>query len=140
MTTIVRWSPFQEFEQLERRMRRFWETPGVVGSQLPAADLYEDDQTYVLELEVPGFGEKELEISVTDHTLTVKGERHEEKESNEKAFFLHERLDRSFERRFTLPDEADTAKIDAGFENGVLKVSAPKAPIEPKRTIPIAAS
>jgi HSP20 family protein len=72
--------------------------------------------------------------------LTVKGDRHEERETKDKAFFLHERLDRSFERRFTLPDAADTEKIAAGFENGVLKVSAPKAAVEPMRTIPIAAA
>lgn len=137
MATIVRWSPFQELEQLERRMRRMFEGPGMFGSQLPAADLYESEAEYVLELEVPGFEEKELKIEVTDHTLTVKGERKEEKEEKDKAFFLHERLEKSFERRFALPDEADTEKIAATFKGGVLKVAAPKTPVEPKRSIEI---
>jgi HSP20 family protein len=137
MTTMVRWSPFQELEQLERRMRKMWDAPGAFGSQLPAADLYEDKDTYVLELEVPGFEEKELEIAVTDHMLTIKGERKEEKEEKDKTFFLHERLEKAFERRFTLPDEADTDHVEATFKAGLLKVSAPKCACEPQRTIAI---
>jgi HSP20 family protein len=137
MTTLVRWSPFQELEQMERRMRSMLDAPGLFGTHLPAADLYEDEKSYVLELEVPGFEEKELEIGVTDHTLTVKGERKEEKEESDKTFFLHERLERRFERRFTLPDEANVEKVAASFESGLLKVTAPKTPIAPKRTIPI---
>jgi HSP20 family protein len=140
VTTMVRWSPFQELEQLERRMRRMFEAPGMVGSQFPAADLYESDAEYVLELEVPGFDEKELKIDVTDHTLTIKGERKEEKEEKGKTFFLHERLEKSFERRFAMPDEANTEKIAATFSSGVLKVAAPKSPAEPKRTIEISAN
>lgn len=137
MTTLVRWSPFQELDQMERRMRSMLDAPGLFGMHLPAADLYEDEKAYVLELEVPGFEEKELEIGVTDHTLTVKGERAEEKEESDKTFFLHERLEKRFERRFTLPDEANVEKIAASFKSGLLKVTAPKTPIAPKRTIPI---
>jgi HSP20 family protein len=137
MTTLVRWSPFQELEQMERRMRSLFDVPGMLGTQFPAADLYEDEKEYVLELEVPGFEEKEFEIGVTDHTLTVKGERAEEKEESDKTFFLHERLEKRFERRFTLPEEANVEKIAASFKSGLLKVTAPKTPIAPKRTIPI---
>lgn len=140
MATIVRWSPFQELEQLERRMRRMLAGQEMLGAPLPAADLYESDAEYVLELEVPGFQEKELEIDVTDHTLTIKGERKEEKEEKTKAFLLHERLETTFERRFALPEEANTDKIAASYKGGVLKVAAPKTPIEPKRTIEISAN
>jgi HSP20 family protein len=137
MATIVRWSPFSELESLERRMRSMFDEPGFPIARMPAADLYETDDQFVLEMEVPGFAEKELTVDVTDHTLRVKGERSEEKEEKEKAFLLHERIERSFERRFALPDEADAGKLKATFANGVLKLTAPKAPGEAKRSIPI---
>ena len=70
------------------------------------------------ELEIPGFEEKELEIEITDHVLTVKGERAEVKEEKDKTFWLHERLARAFERRFGLPPEADTKEVKAEFKRG----------------------
>ena len=79
------------------------------------------------ELEIPGFEEKELEIEITDHVLTVKGERAEVTEEKDKTFWLHERLARAFERRFELPPEADTQKAKAEFKKGILAVRAPKA-------------
>jgi HSP20 family protein len=136
MTTMVRWSPFQELERLERRMRRVFEEP-MLGAALPAADLYETEDSFVLELEVPGFEEKQLAIEVTNHTLSVKGERKEEKEEKDKTFFLHERLEKSFERRFELPAEADADKTAATFKDGVLVLKAPKIAEAPKRTISI---
>ena len=137
MATVVRWSPFQELEQLERRMRRMFDDTGVLAGKLPAADLYETDDTFVLEMEVPGFAEKELTVDVTDSTVSVKGARKEEKEEKDRSYILHERLERSFERRFTLPGDANTSKLAATFKDGVLKVSTPKAPVEPKRTVTI---
>ncbi len=137
MATMVRWAPLQEMESLERRMRRMLDDWGVATPAAPAADLYETDDRYVLEMEVPGFTEKELKVDVTDHMLTVKGDRKEEKERKERAFLLHERLEKSFERRFTMPDEADTGKLEASFKDGVLKVSAPRTPREPTRPVAI---
>jgi HSP20 family protein len=105
---------------------------------LPATDVYETEGEYVYEFEVPGFEEKELTVELTDHTLTIKGERLEEKEKKEKTFRLHERLSRSFERSFELPLGADTTKLDAGFAKGVLTVHAPKAKAEKPRKVKIA--
>ncbi len=126
MTTIVRWSPFQELDSVERRMRRMFEEIGFAPTLLPATDVYETPEEFVVELEVPGFEEKELEIEVSDHQLTVKGERKEAREQKEKAFRLHERLERRFERRFELPVDTDTAHLQAKFVKGVLEVHAPK--------------
>jgi HSP20 family protein len=127
MTTMVRWSPFSDLDLMERRVRRLLDdaastSPGF----LPATDVYETGGEYVVELEVPGFEEKELGIEVTDHLLTVTGERKEEKGTEEKAFRLHERLEDRFERRFELPREADTEHLRATFVKGVLAVHAPK--------------
>lgn len=128
---VVKWSPFRELEAMERRMRRIFEDAGFTPALLPAADVYETDDEFVVELEVPGYEEKELEIEVSDHTLRVKGERAEEKEKKDKAYHLHERLEKSFERRFSLPAEADPERTKATFVKGVLEIHVAKTP-EPK--------
>ena len=100
MTTLIRWSPFQDLDVIERRMRRMLEDWGVAPATLPAADMYETEKELVVELDVPGFEEKELALEVTDHMLTIKGERTAEKEEKDKSFYLHERLEKHFERGF----------------------------------------
>ena len=75
MATIVKWAPFQDFDVFERRMRRMLEGWGVAPAPLPAADVYETEKELVVELDVPGYEEKELVLEVTDHTLTITGER-----------------------------------------------------------------
>ena len=126
MTTIVKWAPFQDLDVVERRMRRMLEDWGVAPATLPAADMYETEKELVVELDVPGFEEKELVLEVSDHMLTITGERKSEKEEKNKSFYLHERLEKHFERRFKLPPEADTEHIDAKFHTGVLQVHVPK--------------
>lgn len=126
MTTLIKWTPFRELDTVERRMRRMFEDIGFGPFTVPAADFYETTHDYVIELEVPGFDEKELGIEVSDHTLTVKGERTEEAVEEEKAFRFHERLEKTFERQFYLPPEADTEHVKATFAKGVLEVHTPK--------------
>jgi HSP20 family protein len=133
----VKWSPFRELDAVERRMRRLFEGTGFAPTLLPAADVYETDDEYVVELEVPGFEEKELTIEVTDHTVQVKAERAETKEEREKTYHLQERLERSFERRFQLPAEADTGKVKAEFAKGVLAIHAPKMAAAKPRKVSI---
>jgi HSP20 family protein len=136
---IARWSPFPEFDLIERRMRRMLEDAGIAPAPLPAADVYETDGEYVVELEVPGFDRKQLTVELTDHTLCVKGERVDEKEEKGKEFRLQERLAKHFERRFVLPTDADATKLAAAFEDGVLTVRAPKeAPADTPVTVEIA--
>lgn len=138
MTTLVRWNPFQELDAVERRMRRRLDDLGLVPAALPAVDVYETESEFVFEVEAPGFDEEELTIEVSDHTLLVKGEQAEEKEKKEKTFRLHERLEKTFERRFELPPEADVEKIRAEFAKGVLTLHAPKAKESKPRKVAIA--
>jgi len=126
-TTIVKRTPFRELDSVERRMWRILEGFGVA-PVLPAADVYETADEVVVALDVPGFEEKQLDIEVSDHTLKVTGTRKEGKEESEKEFHLQERLELAFERRFTLPIDADTTRVKAVFDNGVLEVHAPKLP------------
>ena len=138
MTTLIKWAPFQDFDVIDRRMRRMLEGFGVAPAPLPAADLYETEKELIVELDVPGYDEKELSLEISDHTLTVTGERVEEKEE-EKAFYLHERLEKYFERSFTLPVDADLDRMTATFDTGVLKVHVPKIEAARPRKIDIAA-
>lgn len=122
---IVRHTPWAELDAVERRMRRFFDDVGFVPAPVPAADVYESGGEYVVELEVPGYEQKDLDIALSDHMLVVKGAVGTEKEERKKEFRLHERLDKSFERRFDVPAEVDLKQFKATFEKGVLKVSAP---------------
>ena len=140
MATLVRWSPFRELETMERRMRRMFdefEPSGLAGMSMPAADIYEEDDHYVVEVDVPGYDEADLDIEVTDHTLCIKGAREEEKEESDKAFQLKERLERRFERRFVLPEEADLDALKAQYEKGVLQIRAPKSTATAPRRVEI---
>ena len=137
MSMIVRTPSFLEFEGMERRLRRMLEGVGFGPVMLPAADVYETTGEWVVAREEPGYAEKDLELEITDHSLIVKGAREETKEEKEKAFRLHERLEREFERTFALPPEADTEHVTARFEKGVLEVHAPKLSITKPRKIAI---
>ena len=139
MNALIKWAPFREFDVFDRRMRRMLEDFGVAPASLPAADLYETEKELIVELDVPGFEEKELALEVSDHTLTIKGERLQEREEKEKTFFLHERLEKHFERSFTLPVDADLEKVKATFKTGVLEVHVPKIEAAKPRKIEIGA-
>ena len=137
MTTLTKWMPLNEFP-IDRRMRRMLEDVGFGPFTVPAADFYETDRDFVIELEVPGFDEKELDIEVSDHTLTIEGERKLQTTTEpEKSFRFHERLEKTFERRFYLPPEADTQHVEAKFAKGVLEVHVPKAPEAKPLKVPI---
>jgi HSP20 family protein len=137
--SVMRWNPFQDLDAMERRMRRFFDDAGITPAPLPATDVYETEREYVFELEVPGFDEKELTVEVSDHTLTVRGARAEQREEKGKTFRLHERLAKEFERRFDLPTEADSGKLAAEFKAGVLTVRAAKHTGAKPRRVTIAA-
>ena len=97
-----------------------------MSSALPAVDVAENDKSYVITAELPGVPEKDVEVSVSDDMLVIKGEkRHENEEKGENHYFS-ERSYGSFRRMFSLPRETDAAKIEAHFKNGVLSVTIPK--------------
>jgi HSP20 family protein len=137
MTTLTRWMPLTELP-IERRMRRMLDDIGFGPFMVPAADFYETDHDFVIELEAPGFDEKELGIEVSDHTLTIEGARKTQTvEEPEKTFRSHERLEKTFERQFYLPPEADTTHVTAKFTKGVLEVHIPRAPEAKPLKVPI---
>jgi HSP20 family protein len=92
----------------------------------PAVDIVDKDKAYEITADLPGMEEKDIEISLTDGALTIKGTKQEEKEEKDKGYYLKERRFGSFERRFRVPDGVSTDKIEAAFKNGVLTVTLPK--------------
>ncbi len=120
---------FQPFDwRLPSRVLGF-EVPRISAAEwqvTPAMDLVEKDDVYEITAELPGLDEKNVEIKLSNHTLTIKGEKSEEKEDKRKDYYLSERRYGSFQRSFQLPEGVDADKIEARFANGVLSVKLPK--------------
>jgi HSP20 family protein len=93
---------------------------------VPSVDLAETDKEMTLTVELPGMEEKDVNLSVRDGMLTLKGEKKYEHEDEKKDLYLVERRYGSFQRSFRLPDTVDADKIDARFDKGVLRVVIPK--------------
>ena len=98
------------------------------GFAVPAVDVTEDDKAYRIAAELPGMDEKDVEVAVSGGTLTIKGEKRQERETKEPNYYLSERSYGSFQRAFALPDGIDRDRIEAGFAKGVLTVTLPKKP------------
>jgi HSP20 family protein len=143
MTVIARWDPFREFSTLQDRMNRlFRESYGPEGREeslttssfAPPVDVYEDEHTVTLKIEVPGIDEKDIDVRIENNVLTVHGERKFEKEEKEENFRRVERQYGSFIRTFTLPTTVDAEKVAAQYDKGILKIALPKkAEAKPKQ-------
>lgn len=92
----------------------------------PAFDLIEKKSAYEITAELPGIEEKDVEIKLSNHTLTIKGEKSESREEKDNDRYLSERRYGSFQRSFRVPEGVDADKIDASFSKGVLTVRMPK--------------
>ncbi len=110
------------------------------GYKTPSVDVRETEKAYIMEIDLPGYTEKDVEINLKDRTLTVssshKDEKTEKKEENG-GYIIRERCSRQFTRRFTLPQDIDSADVSAKFENGVLAIDIPKKPDTQPRQIEI---
>ena len=124
MVLLEKWSPFRDLELLDRELSWMLKPLPFGLGLTPAADIYESGDEIVVELEVPGYEQEELNVEVSDHTLAISG--HREKKA-EDAPRLHERVEANFERRFALPVNTDTGHMAATFGKGVLTLHIPKA-------------
>lgn len=93
---------------------------------MPLVDIVEREKEYEINAELPGLDEKNIDISLSDGTLTIKGEKHDEKEENRKGYHMSERHYGRFQRAFRVPPGVDNDKIEARFAKGVLKITLPK--------------
>lgn len=92
----------------------------------PAVDIYHDENAIRIKADLPGLEEDEIEVSVSDGILTIKGDRKQEKEKKEKGYYRSECVYGSFERSFSLPSHVDSEKVIADYKNGVLEITLPK--------------
>ncbi|HVL97111.1 MAG TPA: Hsp20/alpha crystallin family protein [Solirubrobacteraceae bacterium] len=143
--TIVRWEPMRELSSLQTEMNRLFNTifdaPDGSGSAtggmrrwVPAMDLVETGDDFVLRADLPGLSEEDVKIEIEDNVLTVSGERQGEQESREQGFYRLERSFGAFSRSLTLPKGVDVDGVAASFDRGVLEVRIPKPEqVKPRR-------
>src|SRR5690349_4847503 len=148
--TIVRWEPLREFSTLQNEMNRLFntvfDTPGPASGGnggamrrwMPAMDLVESGDHFVLRADLPGMSEDDIEIELEDGTLTVSGERKAEHEEREEGFHRVERSFGAFSRSLTLPKGIDADAVSASFDRGVLEIRIPKPEARKPRRISIA--
>lgn len=134
---LARWNPITEMEQLENRMERLlrhwpaWpelKEPLATADWAPKVDISEDSKEYLVKAELPEVKKEDLKVQVEDGVLSITGERKSEKEEKGKKYHRIERSYGSFERSFTLPDDADPTKVTSEFKDGVLQVHLTKNP------------
>ena len=133
---LVRWEPVRELTTLQNEMNRlfstFFDNPAGGGNGqslrrwVPAMDLVETDDHFVLKADLPGLGADDVNIEVEDNVLTVSGERKVEHEASREGFYRVERASGSFRRSLTLPEGVKLEHIAANFDKGVLEIRIPK--------------
>ena len=139
-------APFREFERVRRQMDRLWDSFLEGGLRrrsegevewLPSLDVAETKNELLVKAEVPGMDPKDIDISLSDGVLTIRGEKRQEKEEKEADYHLVERSYGSFTRSVQLPREVQSDKISASYKNGILKIALPKSEEAKKKEIKI---
>jgi HSP20 family protein len=137
--TIDRRDPLKDLAQLQERMNRIFEDSlsllrtgegkdlFALGSWVPPVDIYETGDSIVLLAELPGMKRGDMTVEIRDNTLTIKGERKFERDSETKSYSRIERSYGTFQRVFTLPYLIQQDKIKVKYENGILEITLPKA-------------
>src|SRR3954468_4429793 len=145
---LVRWEPVRELTSLQNEMNRvfssFFDSPAGGGNGqslrrwVPAMDLVETEEHFVLRADLPGLGTEDVNIEVEDNVLTVSGERKVEHETQREGFYRVERASGALRRSLTLPDGVNLDDIAASFDKGVLEIHIPKPEERKPRKVSIA--
>ncbi|PZS08422.1 MAG: hypothetical protein DLM64_12530 [Solirubrobacterales bacterium] len=135
---LIRWEPARELNTIQSEMNRlfnnYFDTPAAPGNGgagalrrwMPAMDLVETEEEFVLRADLPGLSESDVNIELEDNVLTVSGERKAEHKERKEGYYRVERASGSFARTLTLPDGVDADAVNASFDRGVLEVRIPK--------------
>lgn len=145
--SIVAWDPFRELEDMNSRLNRLFSRSApardvskdalTVFDWAPNVDIAETAEEYQIKAELPEVKKEDIKVSVDNNVLRIEGERKQEKEEKGKRWHRVERSYGSFLRTFTLPDNADGAKMSAEYKNGVLNVHLPKSVKPAPKTIEV---
>jgi HSP20 family protein len=109
-------------------------------SGMPAVDVRETEAEYLMEVDLPGLSEKDIDVKLDNSLLTISSKKEEKREEKKNGYLMRERRATSFCRSFVLPEEVDREKIGAEFKNGVLHLSFPKVPAAKPKTIEVKAN
>lgn len=142
---IAPWRPFKELERIRKEMDQLWESfferrpfrGEEISEWFPSIDFSETKNNYVIKAELPGIDPKNVDISLTENVLTIKGEKKQEKEEETENYHFVERSYGSFTRSIRLPGQVQSDKISATYKNGVLKIVLPKTEEAKKKEIKI---
>jgi len=132
---IVKYNPLSELRSMQDKMNRLLDMAWTreVGEEIregvwhPAADVYEDDRAVTIKVELPDMEQKDIDIRIEEHTLTIRGERRHGEEIRKENFHRIERYFGPFQRSFSLPPELDSGRISASCDFGVLTIIIPKS-------------
>lgn len=145
MANIVRRRPFSELMGIRDEVDRFLNdtvrlfddnVPERMGWR-PSVDMEENKDSIVITAELPGIKKDDIKITIVDNKIMISGEVLEEKDVQEKNYFLKERVRGKFSRGFTLPTPVDSAKVEATYKEGILSLTLPKAEEAKPREISI---
>jgi HSP20 family protein len=129
-----------ELDRLFDRLSELkWDEFPALGDWIPSMDISETKENLVAKVEVPGMEQKDIQISLQENLLTIKGEKRQEKEEKEERYHRVERSYGAFTRSVRLPVAVDASKVTATFKNGLLTVTLPKTPAAKGTAIPIKA-
>ncbi|MGQ0736075.1 MAG: Hsp20/alpha crystallin family protein [Acidobacteriota bacterium] len=141
---MIRFDPFRDVVALQDRMNRLFseafpyrgrEDDLLTGNWTPAVDIFEADGNLVLKAELPDMRREDIDVTVENHSLTIRGERQMNDELRKEGFHRIERAYGSFARTFSLPATVDAGKIKAEYKNGVLTLRLPLREEAKPRTI-----
>ena len=145
--TLIRWEPAREINSLQQEMNRLFSSffdpsgsgPATASPRrwIPAMDLVETDEHFVLRADLPGLSESDVDLSLEQNVLTLSGERKTEHEEQGEGYYRLERSSGAFSRSLTLPEGVDGDAITARFDKGVLEVRIPKPEARKPRKLQI---
>jgi HSP20 family protein len=139
---LVRYNPnsLGLLDNVSSWMDDFFATPAFGRNVMPAVDVRETDSEFLMEMELPGLTEKDVEVKLENTLLTISSTKDEKKEEKKNGYVMRERKSAHFSRSFVLPEDVDREKIAAEFKNGVLQLTFPKVPAAKPKTIEVKAS
>ena len=146
---LIRWEPVAELGTIQNEMNRlfnnFFDAPTGRGNGggnqsrrwIPAMDLVETDDHYVLRADLPGLSDEDVNVQLEDNVLTISGERKTEQHTEQEGYYRLERASGAFSRSLTLPDGVDPDSVQAHFDRGVLEITIPKPEQKKPRQVQI---
>jgi len=138
MKSLVKYDPsyLGVFDDIDRMFNSFFDLEPA-WTRTPAVDIREENDKYLLEAELTGLSENDIDVKVQDNLLTIASKKSEQTEEKKNGYLVKERRHSSFSRSFVLPKDADRDKIEASFKNGLLALSIPKLPEAQPKSITV---